>query len=391
MTVRRRGATGRVARRAVVSAWDDDLFSESASAAFWQTLSLPPLLLGLFGILGYVGGLFGPDTVAAVQRWIVTLTSGVFSHSAVDQIIEPTVAQILTTSRTEVVSIGFVLSLWSGSSAMSAFVDAITKAFEQYQRRNLVWQRVLAMLLYIVALVSGILLLPVVALGSRLIPLLPDAVQPVATTLYDALYYPAIAIGLILALTTLYKVALPYKAPWWRGLPGASLAAVVFLVGATGLRIYLDWITGTGYTYGALAAPIAFLLATFFIAMAIILGAHLNAAIQIEWPAPLRRRGVVVPDPMAGEPDADPAGEPDADPAGGEPPGVDGGAAAGRDDAAGHAASHGTGPVIPAAREPVDDRRAPAAGTAADPGPPGTGAAAASPDDGVRPGPRRGQ
>ena len=83
-----------------------------------------------------------------------------------------------------------------------------------------------------------------------------------------------------MALTTLYKVALPLKPPWYRGLAGALLAALVFLAGSTGLRLYLDWLTSTGYTYGALAAPIAFLLATFFIALAIILGAHLNAAIQ---------------------------------------------------------------------------------------------------------------
>jgi membrane protein len=68
------------------------------------------------------------------------------------------------------------------------------------------------------------------------------------------------------------------------------LAAVVFLVGAAGLRAYLDWLTGTGYTYGALAAPIAFLLATFFIGLAIVLGAHFNAQIQALWPVPLRDR-----------------------------------------------------------------------------------------------------
>ncbi len=84
----------------------------------------------------------------------------------------------------------------------------------------------------------------------------------------------------MLALTTLYKVALPLTPPWYRGLPSAALAAVVFLAGSTGLRVYLDWLTATGYTYGALAAPIAFLLATFFIGFAIILGAHLNAAIS---------------------------------------------------------------------------------------------------------------
>src|SRR3954454_22537507 len=62
------------------------------------------------------------------------------------------------------------------------------------------------------------------------------------------------------------------------------------MAGASGLRLYLDWLTGTGFTYGALAAPIAFLLATFFIAFAIILGAHLNAGIQVLWPVPLRDR-----------------------------------------------------------------------------------------------------
>jgi membrane protein len=158
--------------------------------------------------------------------------------------------------------------------------------------RSYVWQRSLAILLYVIGLAVGIVLLPLLALGpDRLPPLLPDRLEPTARAVLSATYYPVIGLVLVLALTTLYKIALPLKMPWYRGLPGALLAAVVFLVGATGLRAYLDWITGTGYTYGALAAPIAFLLAMFFIALAIILGAQLNAAIQVEWPAELRRRG----------------------------------------------------------------------------------------------------
>jgi len=50
--------------------------------------------------------------------------------------------------------------------------------------------------------------------------------------------------------------------------------------------VYLTWITSTGYTYGALATPIAFLLFAFFLGFAIMLGAELNAAIEEEWPAP---------------------------------------------------------------------------------------------------------
>jgi membrane protein len=294
----RGGAVGRVARRAGSGAWNDDIFTESASAAFWQTLSLPPLLLGLFGILGYVGGWFGPNTVANVEQWIVETTSGVFTRDAVEQIIAPTVSQILTTARGEVVSVGFVLSFWSGSSAMSSFVDAITRAHDQYERRNLVWQRILAVLMYLAALCTGIVALPIAAVGpNTVLALLPSAVQPVTRDLVNVLYFPVLAITLVVALTTLYKIALPYKPPWWRGLPGAVFAAVVFLIGATGLRLYLTWLTGTGYTYGALAAPIAFLLATFFIAFSIIIGAHVNAATLLEWPTRLKRRGRVVHHP----------------------------------------------------------------------------------------------
>jgi membrane protein len=282
----------KLATRTLVRAWDDNIFSEAAAAAFWQTLSLPPLLLGLFGILSYVGDLYGPDTVTAVQNQVVELVGRVFSREAVEDIIAPTVADVLTNARAEVVSIGFVISMWSGSSAMSSFVDAITRAHEQYLLRNPVWQRLLAVLLYLLGLVTGIVALPIVAIGpERPARLLPEAWQPTVRPVLDLLLSPpVIGLVLVLALTTLYKIALPLKPPWWRGLPGALLAAAVFLLGATGLRVYLDWLTSTGYTYGALAAPIAFLLGTFFIGLAIVLGAHLNASIQALWPVKLRDR-----------------------------------------------------------------------------------------------------
>ena len=65
-----------------------------------------------------------------------------------------------------------------------------------------------------------------------------------------------------------------------------GLATLVFLVATVGLRIYLTYITSTGYTYGALATPIAFLLFAFFLGFAIMIGAELNAAVEEEWPAP---------------------------------------------------------------------------------------------------------
>jgi membrane protein len=286
---RRHGAARKLLTRTVTNAWNDDIFSEAAAAAFWQTLSLPPLLLGLFATLGYVDGLFGPDTATAVEEWVLELAGGLFSEQALDEIITPTVQDVLNAAPAGVISVGFLISLWSGSSAMAAFVDGITRAHDQYEMRNLVWQRALAVILYIVGLTTGIFAIPIVTLGpERLIPLLPDSWEAGSGRLVELLFYPGIAVVLLLALTTLYKVALPLKPPWRRGLPGALLAVAVFFAGTWLLRVYLDSVTAAGVTYGALAAPIALLLATFAIGLAIILGAHLNAAIQALWPTRLK-------------------------------------------------------------------------------------------------------
>lgn len=281
----------RLLKRTWAKAWEGNLFSEAAEAAFWQVLSLPPLLLGLLGSLGYVAQWFGQDVIDSVHDTIIEWSHTAFSNNVVDDIIQPTVDDILRHGRGEILTLGFLLSLWAGSSAMSSFVDAITVAHDQYGVRNEVWQRIFALLLYLAALGLLIIGLPILALGPDILPkLFPVAWRAEIEFWVNAFYYPAIAVILVLALATLYKLALPRKLPWHRGLPGAVLAMIFFLLSSIGLRLYISWITTTGYTYGALATPIAFLLFAFFIGLAIVIGAYFNAAMQEMWPARMTKR-----------------------------------------------------------------------------------------------------
>ncbi|MFC7450147.1 YihY/virulence factor BrkB family protein [Rhodococcus daqingensis] len=278
--------TWQVIARTATKAWGDSIFGKAATAAFWQTLSLPPLLLGLLGSIGYVGGWFGPDTVQIIESKIITFSRTAFSESVVDQIISPTVNDVLGRGRPEIVSAGFLLSLWAGSSAISTFVDSIVEAHGQKDVRHPVWQRIFALLLYVMFLIVAVFVLPLVALGPTLIGrALPQSWYAFGSQAVDTFYYPAVGLLLIIGLTTLYKVALAKSLPWHRLLGGSLLAGVFFMGASTVLRWYLSWITETGYTYGALAAPIAFLLFTFFLGFAVVLGAEFNATIQEFWPA----------------------------------------------------------------------------------------------------------
>jgi membrane protein len=273
----------RISRRALSKSWEDSIFSEAAQAAFWSALSLPPLLLGMLGSLAYVAPLFGPDTLPAIEHRLVSTAHSVFSPSVVNEIIAPTISDIDKGARGEVVSLGFVISLWAGSSAISAFVDSVVEAHDQTPLRHPVRQRLFALFLYVMMLLFVIATAPLVALGPRKVgEFLPDRWD----NLLHFGYYPVLVVGFMVAVTILYRVALPEPLPSHRLILGSVLATVVFLITTLGLRIYLKWIHSTGYTYGALATPIAFLLFAFFGGFAIMLGAELNAAIQEEWPAP---------------------------------------------------------------------------------------------------------
>jgi membrane protein len=272
-----------VAQRTLAKSWDDSIFSESAQAAFWCALSLPPLLLGMLGSLAYIAPLFGPETLPAIQEQLISTAGRFFSSNVMNEIIAPTVKDIVKGARGEVVSIGFVISLWAGSSAISSFVDSVVEAHDQTDLRHPVRQRFYALGLYVVGLVGAIAAAPFVALGPpKIAEHLPDSWDNVLAFGY----YPLLFLTLFFGVNVLYRVALPRPLPSHRLAIGSLLATVVFLIATLGLRFYLTWITSTGYTYGALATPIAFLLFAFFLGFAIMIGAELNAAVQEEWPAP---------------------------------------------------------------------------------------------------------
>lgn len=272
--------------RTITKSWDDSIFAMSAQAAFWQTLSLPPLLLGLLGSVGYVANWFGPNTEEVISDRIISFADRTFSQNVVDEIITPTVDNVLVSGRAEVISLGFVLSLWAGSSAMSSFVDSIVVAHGQHNVRHAVTQRLFALWLYVCFLVLAVLTLPLVALGPAYVrEVMPDSWHPASTLAIEYGYFPAVALLLLAGLTTLYRVALAKPLPWHRLVPGALLAGLVFWCASAILRWYLATITQTGYSYGALATPIAFLLFTFFLGFAIVIGAEFNSVAQQLWPA----------------------------------------------------------------------------------------------------------
>jgi len=278
-------------RRTWSKAWADRIFGLSAEAGFWQLLSVPPLFLAMLGSLGYVGGLFGQATVDRVEQQLLEVFGRALSADVVADLITPIVHDVLRRGRLDVVSIGFVLSLWAGSSATATFVNTITIAYGMRDERGAIRSRLLALGLYLLTVLIGVMLLPLLVLGpGELVRLAPGGVRSEVSWLVGHLYWPAVIVLLLLSLMTFYHLAPPRRLRWRQGLPGAVLAMGVFILGGFALRRYIAFVVGRAFTFGTLAAPIAALLFLYLLAFAVLMGAELNATIDQMWPAKPTRR-----------------------------------------------------------------------------------------------------
>ncbi len=270
-----------LARQTVAGAWRDRVLGLAAEAGFWQLLSLPPLLLAVLGTIGYIGDALGADAVDSVRQSLLTTANDLLTPVVVDDVVRPTINEILTHGRPDVISIGFLLSLWTGSSAMATYVNTITIASGQRELRSAVRSRLLALQLYLAQVASGVILLPALVLGPGLISRILDAEHHhVVGWLLRILFWPVVAVFSLAILASLYHLALPSRRPWRRALPGALLAMVVWNVGSYLLRLYLETVFGHELIYGSVAAPVAALLFFYITALAVLLGAELNAAID---------------------------------------------------------------------------------------------------------------
>lgn len=253
----------------------------AAEAAFFALLSLPPLIFALAGSIGYVFESFSDARTNEIRSAVVDASSRVLTEDTVTSIIEPTLSDVFRGGRYDVISIGFVLALWSGSRALNVFVDTITIMYGLGGHRGIVKTRMLSFVLYVMGLVTGVVTIPLVVAGPSLV----ERLVPERFAFVNALYWPAVVALSVCFLATLYHVSVPVRTSWRYNLPGAALTLVFWILGSFLLRWVLTTTAGESTSiYGPLAAPIAVLLWLYLLSIAVLIGAATNAAFDRVWP-----------------------------------------------------------------------------------------------------------
>jgi membrane protein len=253
----------------------------AAEAAFFAVLSMPPLIFALTGAIGYFTERFTPGQISEIRTATLDLASQAMTDSAVQKVIAPTFDTVIQGGRLDVISIGFVLALWSGSRALNVFVDTITIMHGLGGHRGIVQTRALSFGLYVLGLMTGMVTIPLLVAGPTLVRRwIPDRIEFV-----EDLYWPVVLLLCVCFLATLYHVSVPVRTAWRYNLPGACFTLLTWVVGSWVLRWVLTATAGESTSvYGPLSAPITVLLWLYIVSIAILIGAALNASVDTVWP-----------------------------------------------------------------------------------------------------------
>jgi membrane protein len=255
------------------SALDDHVPLLASALAYSSFFAIPSLLLVALGIFTLTSSAGTIDSlISALQDAIPEQALELFSSS---------LKQINANDQTSVllIVVGALLALWSLTGAMNAFMIAISEAYgvrdprSFFRRRWVAFELVLCFLLAVV--VAGGLLV----LGPTLSGWLGRATdhESLVSWIWWAAQWPLLIAALMAVLTAMLWLA-PVQRPPWRGLlPGAVLATAIWIVSSGGFALFTAHFDTYNKTCGSLSAVIVTLVWLWLTAIALLLGAEVNA------------------------------------------------------------------------------------------------------------------
>ena len=255
-----------------------ETLDRAAIVAFYALLALVPFLgLVLTVTLATSGG--------DVAGEILSLSRQVLPVAA-DAIVRQEVHTIRDGPRVGIVSVSFLLLLWSASSAFVAVMDATNAAYGVRDGRAW-WQR--RLLAAVLTVVESLLLVG----ASFLIAAWPwvlgwFGLSGAAAAAATAVQWGVVAGALLAGFAIAYYFGTHAAREWAWVTPGSVVGVLVLVVTNLGLQAYLRYGADLGATYGALAGIVFLLLWLYLAALALLIGAEINSVIER---AGLRREG----------------------------------------------------------------------------------------------------
>ncbi|MDP8971511.1 MAG: YihY/virulence factor BrkB family protein [Actinomycetota bacterium] len=266
-------------RRTAKEFKDDRATLVAAGMAFYWFLAVFPALLAAVGILGLVNA--GPQVVDAITKGIASTLPGDAATVLTDA-VKRAGAQPGGASAVAAI-VGVAISLWSASAGMVAVQTGLNVAYDIDQDRTFVKQRLVALLLIVVAAVLGGVATVFVVFGQPLGEAVRDLLPfgDAFVVAWTVIRWVLALLALITWFACIYYLAPNREAPRWTWVsPGGLVGAVIWLAASLALSFYVSSFGSYAQTYGSLVGVVVLLLWLFVSALAVVMGGELNAEME---------------------------------------------------------------------------------------------------------------
>lgn len=278
----------------------DHVMLIAGGVTFYLLLALFPALVAFMSIYGIF-----LDPATAVDH--AQSLRGLFPPTAVDMIAEQLAR--LTLKQSDTLTLGLIVSLviafWSANGGVKAMIEGLNYAYGEREKRSFVHLNIVAFGFTMGAM--ALMLFLFVALAVMPAVLAVFSLGPVADVAIRLVRWPLLVVVLGLALTVLYRHGPSRRSPQWRWVTwGSAFATISWLIMSIAFTTYLDRVANFNATYGALAAPIGFLLWVWLSIIVILLGGEINGELEhqtamdttIGPDRPMGKRGAVMADTL---------------------------------------------------------------------------------------------
>jgi membrane protein len=267
------------ARRYVDEVMDDRLPGLAAETAFFAVLSVFPGLLVAGALLGVLDTVLGQEVARAAQERVLTALALVLTSEA-SGVVE-SVRSLFEQSRGGLLTFATIGALVTLSGAFGVAINALNLAHDSSENRPWLRRRLVGLLMAVATLVLAVVALavfvvgPLFGRGERLAGLI--GLGPTFTFVWDVVR-PPLMVGLLLLWgTALLRYAPCGHIPWRRALPGALLAATLWVLATVGLRAYIALAADRNPVLGAFGGGAILMLWTYLLSLSLLLGGELNA------------------------------------------------------------------------------------------------------------------
>jgi membrane protein len=197
------------------------------------------------------------------------------------EFLRPLIEQAREQAGSGLLSFGIVLSLWSVSAVAFALTEALNAANgveeTRSRRKRFAYTLILGPFLALAFIVAcGLMLIgPQVAGWLAGLAGLDEA----WVELWAWLRFPVAILLLAVVLSVVYHFVPHTDRSFWSATPGALFAVVMWAIASLGFSFYLANFAGRGLTYGSLGTAVGLLVYLYLSALAVLLGAEINAAV----------------------------------------------------------------------------------------------------------------